>query len=147
MANSNLLAIANLTITDNSGQRLVDQLDLALRKSKLNVLVGESGSGKSLTAKALVQQVPNMLTTHFDSLVYKGQSITGVRNLLGKEIGFISQDYTHSFNDHTKLGKQLLAIYKMHYKVDKTTANNFVKQALKWVDLDPETVMPRYRFN
>ena len=46
MANSNLLAIVNLTITDNSGQRLVDQLDLALRKSKVNVLVGESGSGK-----------------------------------------------------------------------------------------------------
>ena len=86
MANSNLLAIVNLTITDNSGQRLVDQLDLALRKSKVNVLVGESGSGKSLTAKALVQQVPNMLTAHFDSLVYKGQSITGVRNLLGKKL-------------------------------------------------------------
>src|SRR5699024_11634322 len=70
-----------------------------------------------------------------------------MHHLLRKEIVFISQDYTHSYNDHTKLGKQLLAIYKMHYKVDKTTANKFVKQALKWVDLDPETVMPRYRFN
>src|SRR5699024_10579193 len=63
-----------------------------------------------------------------------------------KEIGFISQDYTHSFNDHTKLEKQLLEIYKMHYKVDKTVADKFVTQDLKCVDLNPEHVMNRYRF-
>lgn len=147
MANINVLEILNLTIKEREGKTLIHHLDLALRKSKVNVLVGESGSGKSLTAKALVQQVPDTLTTRFDALHYKGEIITNMHHLLGKEIGFISQDYTHSFNDHTKLGKQLLAIYKMHYKVDKTVAYKFVTQALKWVDLNPEHVMKRYRFS
>src|SRR5699024_5282526 len=67
--------------------------------------------------------------------------------LLGKDIGFISQDYTHSFNDHTKLGKQLVSIYRMHYKVEKSVAKQFVSQALQWVDLNPNQVMQRYRFS
>ena len=143
----NILEISNLTIKDSAGESLVQHLDLALRKSKVNVLVGESGSGKSLTAKALVQQVPKLLETHFDTLKYKDESVTDMRKLLGKEIGFISQDYTHSFNDHTKLGKQLVAIYRMHYKVDKAVAIKYVKQALGWVDLDPEQILKRYRFS
>ena len=31
----------------------------------------------------------------------------------------ISQNYAESFNDHTKLGKQLTAIYRKHYKSSK----------------------------
>ncbi|NWK84614.1 ABC transporter ATP-binding protein, partial [Staphylococcus sp. GSSP0090] len=66
---------------------------------------------------------------------------------LGKEIGFISQNYTHSFNDHTKLGKQLIAIYRQHYKIDKKAAKKIVEQALTWVELNPAQVMTRYRFS
>src|SRR5699024_11746933 len=78
---------------------------------------------------------------------YKCEISTNIHHLLGKKIGFISKEYTHSFNENTKLGKQLLAIYKMHYKVDKTVAYKFVTQALKWVELNPEHVMKRYRFS
>src|SRR5699024_12339447 len=144
---TNILEIANLTIRNKSGTELLRNISFGLKQSKVNVLVGESGSGKSLTAKALVQSIPSTLEMHFDRLCYKNESVTDLRSLLGKDIGFISQDYTHSFNDHTKLGKQLVAIYRMHYKVDKTVANKYVKQALGWVDLDPEQILKRYRFS
>lgn len=113
----------------------------------MNVLVGESGSGKSLTAKALVQQLPNTLSMQYDQISYNNQNISDMHQLLGKEIGFISQNYTHSFNDHTKLGKQLISIYRQHYKTDKETAQKIVEQAINWVDLNPYQVMARYCFS
>src|SRR5699024_6578876 len=144
---TNILEIANLTIRNKSGTELLRNISFGLKQSKVNVLVGESGSGKSLTAKALVQSIPSTLEMHFDRLCYKNESVTDLRSLLGKDIGFISQDYTHSFNDHTKLGKQLVSIYRMHYKVEKSVAKQFVSQALQWVDLNPNQVMQRYRFS
>ncbi|MDK9842719.1 MAG: ATP-binding cassette domain-containing protein [Staphylococcus equorum] len=144
---TNILDISNLSIKDNSGTKLIHNINLGLKQSKVNVLVGESGSGKSLTAKALVQRVPRTLDMEFDGLRYKNQSVIDIHTLLGKDIGFISQDYTHSFNDHTKLGKQLMAIYRMHYKVKKAVAKQFVIKALQWVDLVPDRVMDRYCFS
>lgn len=90
----------------------------------MNVLIGESGSGKSLTARAMVQQIPNTLDMQYDCMTYEHSEMSDMHNLLGKEIGFISQNYTHSFNDHTKLGKQLISIYRQHYKTDKKVRKN-----------------------
>ena len=138
---TNLFEINNLTIKDERCTTLIDHINLNLKASKVNVLVGESGSGKSLTAKALVQQLPDNLTMTYDSLNYDSEKLLNMHELLGKEIGFISQDYTHSFNEHTKLGKQLIAIYRQHYKIDKAKAKKFVTQALEWVDLVPDKTM------
>ncbi|MGW7918752.1 ATP-binding cassette domain-containing protein [Staphylococcus xylosus] len=144
---TNLLEINNLTIKDERCTTLIDHINLNLKASKVNVLVGESGSGKSLTAKALVQQLPDNLIMTYDSLNYDSEKLLNMHELLGKEIGFISQDYTHSFNEHTKLGKQLIAIYRHHYKIDKAKAKKFVTQALEWVDLVPDKTMDSYRFS
>lgn len=144
---TNILEMTNLSIKDNKGNHLLQQVNIGLREAKVNVLVGESGSGKSLTAKALVQHIQSTLRMHYDSLQYQKCEIKHMQQLLGKEIGFISQDYTHSFNDHTKLGKQLNAIYRQHYKVNKTVAQQHVRQALEWVDLDADEMLDKYRFN
>ena len=144
---SNILEITHLTIKDNKGVELIRNVDLVLKEGKVNVLVGESGSGKSLTAKAMVQQVPDMLSMYYERFCYNNHNVNNVQALLGKDIGFISQDYTHSFNDHTKLGKQLIAIYRGHYKVEKSTAKQIVRQSLESVDLNPDEVMKRYRFS
>ncbi|MCS4486289.1 ATP-binding cassette domain-containing protein [Staphylococcus americanisciuri] len=144
---TNILEITNLTIENNMREPLVQNVTLGLHSSKVNVLIGESGSGKSLTAKALVGHVPKTLAVHYDSLNYKNQSIENMHTLLGKDIGFISQDYTHSFNDHTKLGQQLIDIYRIHYNVNKNVAQKFVKAALCDVNLNPEFILKQYRFN
>lgn len=144
---TNLLEINNLTIKDETGTKLIDHINFSLKASKVNVLVGESGSGKSLTAKALVQQLPNNLVMTYDELNYENKKLSNIHSLLGKEIGFISQDYTHSFNEHMKLGKQLIAIYRQHYKTDKVKAKKIVIQALEWVDLAPNQTMNSYRFS
>lgn len=144
---TNILEITNLSIADRFGNKLIQHVDLGLKKSKVNVLIGESGSGKSLTARAMVQQIPNTLDMQYDCMTYEHSEMSDMHNLLGKKIGFISQNYTHSFNDHTKLGKQLISIYRQHYKTDKKGAQKIVEQALSWVELNPSQMMSKYRFS
>ncbi|NWK83497.1 ATP-binding cassette domain-containing protein, partial [Staphylococcus sp. GSSP0090] len=84
---TNILEITNLSIADRFGNMLIHHVSLGLKKSKVNVLIGESGSGKSLTAKAMVQQVPKTLDMQYDRMTYEHYAISDMHALLGKEIG------------------------------------------------------------
>lgn len=142
----NLIEVRGLTVQDKNVQLLVEKVDLDIKAQKVNVLIGESGSGKSITAKALIQSLPTNIEATFQQYTYAGKPIENIPSLLGRHIGYISQDYTHSFNDHMKLGKQLIAIYRHHFKVSKQAAKERVLQALRWVELGDIGVMKRYRF-
>jgi peptide/nickel transport system ATP-binding protein len=144
---NNLIEVRGLKIRDQQGHTLVDDIHLDIKAKKVNVLIGESGSGKSLTAKALIQSLPSDIVATFQRYTYDGTAIQDIQNLLGKHIGYISQDYTHSFNDHMKLGKQLIAIYRQHFHVRKEIAKKHVLKALSWVELGDIDVMNRYRFS
>ncbi len=50
---------------------------------------------------------------------FDGENVSRLSQYYGHTIGYISQNYAESFNDHTKLGKQLTAIYRKHYKGSK----------------------------
>lgn len=141
-----LLSVKNLNIYSPS-HHLIHGIDLKLFQNKVNVLIGESGSGKSVTAKSLLQALPPNLTVSYDTFCFNGQDVTSIKLLLGRHIGYISQDYTHSFNAHISIGKQLIAIYRQHYAVSKQQAKAKVQQALGWVGLDHIDMMKRYRFS
>ncbi|MBI5974446.1 ATP-binding cassette domain-containing protein [Staphylococcus canis] len=141
-----LLDIQGLTIQSGTKQ-IVDRINLAVYKEKVNVLIGESGSGKSLTVKAILDALPTSVHASMDEMRFKGETVQSVRGLLGRHIGYISQDYTHSFNAHMTIGKQLVAIYREHYRVSHTEALQKVKQALGWVELSDIDMMKRYRFS
>ncbi|WP_436882214.1 ATP-binding cassette domain-containing protein [Staphylococcus gallinarum] len=144
---SKMLSIQNLSIQNSVNEYLIKNLNLTLYKGQVNVLIGESGSGKSLTAKAIVQQLaPSLSVSEYEILV-EGQSVVDMKSMLGRTIGFIAQDYSHSFNDHTKLGKQLMAIYRAHYQVPRKVAKQIVSQSLNVVGLNERLVFESYRFN
>ncbi|MCG7339070.1 ATP-binding cassette domain-containing protein [Staphylococcus sp. ACRSN] len=142
-----MLEINNLSVQNKINEYLIKNLNLTLKKGQINVLIGESGSGKSLTAKAIVHQLdPSLHFSNYDVLI-EGEHVIDVQSLLGKTIGFIAQDYGHSFNDHTKLGKQLVSIYRAHFKVTYKIAKQIVAQALQTVGLGKVPVFESYRFN
>lgn len=141
-----LMQVNDLNITDNHQQSLIHDLNLAIIEGKVNVLIGESGSGKSLTASTLIGQTPRTLNVMYDALYFENKAIHDIRPLLGKRIGYISQDYAHSFNNHTRLGKQLNAIYRSHYPVSKQEAFHHIERALEWVNLDSKEILSKYRF-
>ncbi|EGQ3912573.1 ABC transporter ATP-binding protein [Staphylococcus pseudintermedius] len=140
-----LLNLNNLTV--RQGERhVIESLDMTLYASKVNVLIGESGAGKSILIKALLGALPEHFEMTYDEWHYQGQSVTSLKPYLGKQVGYISQDYTHSFNDHTPIGKQLIGIYRQHYKVSRQEAAHQVQKALQWVGLDHLDLRKRYRF-
>lgn len=141
-----LMQLNNLNITDQQQRPLIQHLNLSIIEGKVNVLIGESGSGKSLTASALIGQTPRELKVSYDQFYFENQPIQSIKPLLGKQIGYISQDYAHSFNNHTRLGKQLSAIYRTHYAVSKQEALEFIERALNWVNLDSNNILSKYRF-
>ncbi|HDD6229875.1 TPA: ABC transporter ATP-binding protein [Staphylococcus aureus] len=117
-----LIDIQNLTIKNTSEKSLIKGIDLKIFSQRINALIGESGAGKSLIAKALLEYLPFDLTCTYDSYQFDGENVSKLSQYYGHTIGYISQNYAESFNDHTKLGKQLTAIYRKHYKNSKEEA-------------------------
>ncbi len=112
----------NLNISDKEGQAIIKNVDLNIYHQSLNVIIGESGAGKSLTVKAILNHLPTQLHMSFDEFKMQGQNTSGIKQLLGKHIGYISQNYAQSFNEYTRLDKQLIAIYRYHFNVSKDNA-------------------------
>lgn len=146
MSRLNIIDILNLSIYNSEGHAIVKDVNLNIKAQQINALIGESGAGKSLTAKAILNALPSALSSHYDEYLFEGKTITQVHHLLGKKIGYISQNYTHSFNEHSKLSKQLIAIYRMHYDVSKQEALEQIKRALEWVNLTDHQLLNRYSF-
>lgn len=69
-----------------------------------------------------------------------------MQQLYGHTVGYISQNYAESFNEHSKLGKQLIAIYRTHFKVSKEAALSQIGKALSWVNLSSEEILKKYSF-
>ncbi|MDU0850030.1 MAG: ATP-binding cassette domain-containing protein [Staphylococcus epidermidis] len=82
----------------------------------------------------------------FDEFKMQGQNTSGIKQLLGKHIGYISQNYAQSFNEYTRLDKQLIAIYRYHFNVSKDNALKKIKKALTWVNLNDESIINKYSF-
>ena len=114
-----LLTIKNLNISDKEGQAIIKNVDLNIYHQSLNVIIGESGAGKSLTVKAILNHLPTQLHMSFDEFKMQGQNTSGIKQLLGKHIGYICQNYAQSFNEYTRLVRQLVAIYRYHFNVSK----------------------------
>lgn len=141
-----LLTIKNLNINDKEGQAIIKNVDLNIYNQSLNVIIGESGAGKSLTVKAILNHLPTQLHMSFDEFKMQGQNTSGIKQLLGKHIGYISQNYAQSFNEYTRLDKQLIAIYRYHFNVSKDNALKKIKKALTWVNLNDESIINKYSF-
>lgn len=141
-----LIDIQNLTIKNTSEKSLIKGIDLKIFSQQINALIGESGAGKSLIAKALLEYLPFDLSCTYDSYQFDGENVSRLSQYYGHTIGYISQNYAESFNDHTKLGKQLTAIYRKHYKGSKEEALSKVDKALSWVNLQSKDILNKYSF-
>lgn len=141
-----LLKIENLIINDHLDKILVNNISLDIYKGKMNVLIGESGAGKSLTARALLKFLPKGLSMSLDKYEFDDNNYPNMHYLLGKEIGYISQNYAHSFNEHTRIEKQLIAIYQTHYDVSQAEALEKIITALSWVNMNDFNIIKKYSF-
>ncbi len=130
-----------------------------LHRGKTTCIVGESGSGKSVSARAILNMVPNpglinsgkilfapdgKLTTDLTSLNPRGKAIRDIR---GGRIGMIFQEPMSSLSPVHTIGNQIIEAIRLHRKVDKKAARELSIQALTQVEIaNPEVAIDKYSF-
>ncbi len=126
-----LLRVRNLTVRFKGAGRdltAVDGVDLELGRGDIVGLVGESGCGKSVTMMALSLLVPassGVVTA--DELSFGGVSVLDMstqelRNLRGRDLGFIFQNPLHSLNPLLPIGIQISEGLEQHMQLSRKAA-------------------------
>ncbi|GKU80667.1 ABC transporter ATP-binding protein [Niallia sp. NCCP-28] len=144
-----VLSIKDLSI-HHKMETLVRSVSFEIEEGEWHALIGQSGSGKSLTASAIGQ----LLSKQFSfsgSISLKGQSLFDLskkelRNIRGREISYIFQDYTSSFTPFYTIGKHFDEYIKTHLSLNKKERREMATSALEAVNLEGERVYKSYSF-
>ncbi|MCP1305613.1 ABC transporter ATP-binding protein [Paenibacillus tyrfis] len=149
-----VLELEHLTVYAVQGkaqQPLVRDLNLAIGPGEMLALVGESGSGKSVTAGAVLGLLPSSLRIGEGQIRFRGEEISAwpnkrKRQLRGKEMALVFQDYQGSFTPFLKVGKQLVEAVRSHVRITNGEAKELALHWLNEVDLPAERVFDSYPF-
>jgi len=91
-------------------------------------IVGESGCGKSVTAKSIMQLLPNNSVKYKQgSIEFNGKNLLGnsekdMQRIRGKQISMIFQDPMTSLNPTSKVGNQIIEAILKHNKINRKEA-------------------------
>ena len=120
MDNDNILKVKDLSYsfhTYGGVVQAVRDVSFNVRRGEILGIVGESGCGKSVTAQSILKLNPEPpgFFQH-GSILYNGQEIIRkteheMRQIRGKQIGFIFQDPMTSLNPTMRIGKQVEEIF------------------------------------
>ncbi|MFN3169546.1 MAG: ABC transporter ATP-binding protein [Hyphomicrobiales bacterium] len=153
------LTVKNLRIafpSDTDGlTEVVQGISFAIPKGHTTCLVGESGSGKSMTARAIVQLVPDPGRISADTISLAGGiDVIGlssdgpaIRDIRGRRIGMVFQEPMSSLGPVHRIGTQIIEAIRAHERVSKAAARARAVDLLRQVDIrDPENAVDRYPF-
>lgn len=127
---SPLLAVKQLTVTLNNGNKLLDDISFTVNHHKCLGIVGESGSGKSLTCKAII----GLLESYFSvtgQILFKQANLTldllkqnqkALRPIRGSAISIILQQPMIAFDPLYCIGKQVVETLQAHLTINKSDA-------------------------
>lgn len=135
----------------------VNGVSFDLQAGETLAIVGESGSGKSVSVMSLLRLIPIP-----PGKIEGGQAIfsgaKGAKDLLrlsehelrdvrGREIGFVFQDPTTSLNPILTIGEQICEILTRHLKLSRHEASERAVKLLASVGIpDPEARLNNYPF-
>ncbi len=154
----NLLEIRNLKITTLRGKtsvRLLDRVDMSVRKKCSFGVVGESGCGKSITASAILGLLPYPLRVSEGSIRYDSKD--GEKELLtlnkkemravrGREISMIFQEPMTSLDPIFTVESQMFEALSFHHpSMSKTEMREKALDMLRRVNIPrPEQTLSSY---
>ena len=137
-----LLSVENLCVefkTRAGIARVLDGVDLSLRKGETLGVVGESGCGKSMTALSIMQLVPNPPGQIVDgSIKFQNEELIGceakrMRALRGNRISMIFQEPMTSLNPVFTIGDQIAETIRIHEGLSTSAALERAVDMLKAV--------------
>ncbi|KPZ19667.1 Peptide ABC transporter ATP-binding protein [Pseudomonas amygdali pv. ulmi] len=145
----NLIEIRDLSVAF-SGQKVVSNLSLDVRRGECLALVGESGSGKSVTAHSILQLLPHNGTLTTGSITYRGQQLVGadqrtLRELRGNRIAMIFQEPMTSLNPLHSVARQIGETLLLHRGISGREAQKRIVELLEMVGIQqPEKRLKAY---
>jgi len=121
MNDEKLVEIKNLTIRTGSGRVLVNNISLDMEKGELLGVVGESGSGKTLTAKTIINLLPENLSWEAEKfrvlgVDYLRSDRKTIKSLVGERIGYVPQNTGFYLHPMIKIKDQIADGYVLYAK-------------------------------
>ncbi len=146
-----MLEVKDLVIRfhDRIGGEAVHGVSFTMDAGERLGIVGESGAGKTLTALAITRLLKDV-TEIKGEISFQGRDMLAadekeMRDVRGKDIGFIFQDPVASLNPLMPVGPQIEEPLKLHSDLSKEERRELVLQAIRDVDLpDPEVTILKY---
>lgn len=135
-----LLEVNQLTLAKQQ-QPLVSDISFSVRKNTITAIIGESGSGKSLTARALINLLPEGIAVQAGSIKFSGVSVFSMtakerKHYLGKEIGIVFQDTWQTFDPIQTIGRHFLELFAAHLSLSKKDAKQRALESLYQMKFD-----------
>ena len=147
-----MLEVKDLVIRfhDRIGGEAVHGVSFTMAAGERLGIVGESGAGKTLTALAITRLLREDNAELLGSIRFMDHDMLNtsgkeMRNIRGKEIGFIFQDPVASLNPLMPVGPQIEEPLLLHTDLSKKERQERVLQAIRDVDLpEPEVTIRKY---
>ena len=124
-----VLDVRDLTVTLGSGgrrSRVVDGVDLTVRRGEVFALLGESGSGKSMTARAVMGLIDDGEVTASALRVGDTDLLACTpeerRRLRGERVSLVLQDALSALNPVLTIGDQFCDLVRAHRRSSRRTA-------------------------
>lgn len=143
-----VLEVKKLTVGTKS-QKIVKGISFDVQRGDWLAVVGQSGSGKSMTASAIGGLLmPNLSaggTIRFNGNDLLEMPSKKMREIRGKGIVYIFQDYQSSFTPFLTIGKHFDEYQRTHLSIKKSKRIENTQQALLSVGLAAD-LSARYPF-
>ena len=146
-----MLEVKDLVIRfhDRIGGEAVHGVSFTMESGERLGIVGESGAGKTLTALAITRLLSENASISGD-IRFLGKDMLAagskeMRDMRGKDIGFIFQDPVASLNPLMRIGPQIEEPLLLHTSLSKEERRERVLQAIRDVDLpEPEITIRKF---
>jgi peptide/nickel transport system ATP-binding protein len=137
-----VLQVEDLSVrfrTEDGFVHAVDGVSFEVHAGEVLAVVGESGCGKTVTALSLVGLLPPSAQVS-GHVRLDGEDLVGVararlRELRGKQVGFVFQEPMTSLNPVLTVGRQVGEVLRRHQGLSREAARRRAAELLELVDV------------
>lgn len=137
-----VLNVQNVSIAYGK-KEVVTNVSFNVKQGSVLGIVGESGSGKTTIATAVNAQLKGDAAITNGAVFFNGENMAQfsderIREMHGKEIGYIAQAAMNALNPVVKIKAQLKEAITQHYKMPNQQIDERIDEVLRQVGLDPK---------